>query len=106
MLMHQGIGLEQFNAMPQSRAVHALFECCCNVTWANKVAEARPFANHQELVSMADKQLFALSDEDVERIFDSCIHEHYDTRTADELAPIMRDRIAKMLGPEGGFPQY
>lgn len=106
MMMHSGIGLEEFNAMTSSRAVHALFECCCNVTWARKVADSRPFASHDELFAMGDKQLFALSPVDLERVFDTCIHEQVEFRTADELAQITRTRIATMLGPEGGFPTY
>lgn len=106
MLMHQGIGLEEFNTMTSARAVHALFECCCNVTWAQKVADSRPFGSHEELLAMADKQLFALSSVDMERVFDTCIHEHVDSRSGDELGRITRLRLEKMLGPEGGFPEY
>ena len=31
--MHQGIGLEAFNALPKQKAVHALYECCYSVIW-------------------------------------------------------------------------
>ncbi|WP_068279399.1 2-oxo-4-hydroxy-4-carboxy-5-ureidoimidazoline decarboxylase [Aldersonia kunmingensis] len=106
MLMHKGIGLEEFNSMTSARAVHALFECCCNVTWAHKVADSRPFASHDELFAMADKQLFALSTIDLDRVFETCIHEQVEFHTAEELARITRARLATMLGPEGGFPTY
>ncbi|NMK31330.1 2-oxo-4-hydroxy-4-carboxy-5-ureidoimidazoline decarboxylase, partial [Mycobacteroides abscessus] len=63
MLMHQGIGRDTFNQMPDTRAVHALYECCGSVTWARKVAATRPFADHDALFRCADNELFALSEE-------------------------------------------
>ena len=35
--MHQGIGLDAFNAMPKQRAVHALYECCYSVPLAGSL---------------------------------------------------------------------
>jgi 2-oxo-4-hydroxy-4-carboxy-5-ureidoimidazoline decarboxylase len=106
MLMHKGIGLAEFNALTSARAIHALFECCCNVTWAQKVSDSRPFASRDELLAQADKQLFALSAVDLERIFDTCIHERVESHTAEELGQIMRARLEEMLGPEEGYPAY
>ena len=39
-LMHQGIGLDAFNAMPMRRAVHAVYECCYSVPLAADLARA------------------------------------------------------------------
>ncbi|TQF75021.1 2-oxo-4-hydroxy-4-carboxy-5-ureidoimidazoline decarboxylase [Rhodococcus spelaei] len=66
MLMHQGIGLDRFNALPDRSAVHALFECCCSVTWAGHVALGRPFTSRADLFTCADSGLFELSEADVD----------------------------------------
>ena len=68
MLLHQGIGLDAFNAMPMRRAVHALFECCFSVPLAADLARARPFDSHDQLFRYADKLLFGLSEESVDSI--------------------------------------
>ncbi|MET4611105.1 2-oxo-4-hydroxy-4-carboxy-5-ureidoimidazoline decarboxylase [Rhodococcus sp. PvR044] len=67
MLMHQGIGLDRFNALSERGAVHALFECCCSATWARHVAEGRPYGSHRELLTAADSELFELSEADIDR---------------------------------------
>ncbi|MFD4183052.1 2-oxo-4-hydroxy-4-carboxy-5-ureidoimidazoline decarboxylase [Rhodococcus sp. NPDC058514] len=67
MLMHQGIGLDRFNALPERGAVHALFACCCSVTWARQVAAGRPYRAHTELLTAADTELFELSEADIDR---------------------------------------
>lgn len=68
MLLHQGIGLDAFNALPMRRAVHALFECCFSVPLSADLARARPFDNHDQLFRCADKLLFGLSEESVDCI--------------------------------------
>lgn len=72
MLMHQGIGLERFNDLPQRSATHALYECCCSVTWASRVAAGRPYPSHDTLQTRADSELFALSPAEV----DSALQSH------------------------------
>jgi 2-oxo-4-hydroxy-4-carboxy-5-ureidoimidazoline decarboxylase len=67
-LLHQGIGLDAFNAMPMRRAVHAVFECCYSVPLAADLARARPFDSHDELFDCADTLLFALGEESVDSI--------------------------------------
>ncbi len=67
-LLHQGIGLEAFNAMPMRRAVHAVFECCYSVPLAADLARERPFATHDELFRCADSLLFGLSEESIDSI--------------------------------------
>ncbi|MEU8897657.1 2-oxo-4-hydroxy-4-carboxy-5-ureidoimidazoline decarboxylase [Nocardia sp. NPDC048505] len=106
MLMHQGIGLDRFNTLTRGRAVHALYECCANVTWAARLAEARPFEDRDTLLAMADKEVLALSASDLDRALDAVVHETPAARTVDELARITRDRLDEMLGPAEGYPEY
>lgn len=106
MLMHKGIGLDRFNSLPRSRAVHALYECCANVTWAEKLADARPYADRAVLLKTADAELLELSQPDLDRSFDSVAREPVSERTANELGRITRDRIDRMLGPVSGYPEY
>jgi len=68
MLLHQGIGLDAFNAMPMRRAVHAVFECCSSVPLAADLARARPFDGHEQLFRCADTLLFGLSEESVDSV--------------------------------------
>ncbi|MFI8567922.1 2-oxo-4-hydroxy-4-carboxy-5-ureidoimidazoline decarboxylase [Rhodococcus sp. NPDC078407] len=68
MLMHQGLGLETFNDLPRSRAVHALYECCCSVAWASRVADGRRYRSRDDLFSAADAELTELSDADIESL--------------------------------------
>jgi len=67
-LLHQGIGLDAFNAMPVRRAVHALFECCYSVPMAADMARSRPFDNHDQLFRYADASLFGLCEDSVDSI--------------------------------------
>ncbi|WP_159841876.1 2-oxo-4-hydroxy-4-carboxy-5-ureidoimidazoline decarboxylase [Nocardia sp. CY41] len=106
MLMHRGIGLDRFNELPRGRAIHALYECCCNVTWAERLADARPYPDHDALLTMADVELLALSQRDLERAFEAVAHESVSTRSVTELARITRAQIAGMLGPPEGYPEY
>ncbi|ODQ88422.1 2-oxo-4-hydroxy-4-carboxy-5-ureidoimidazoline decarboxylase [Mycolicibacterium flavescens] len=66
--MHQGIGLEAFNAMPMRRAVHAVYECCCSVPLAADVARGRPYSDHEALFRAADESLFGLGEESIDTI--------------------------------------
>ncbi|MGV9666412.1 2-oxo-4-hydroxy-4-carboxy-5-ureidoimidazoline decarboxylase [Nocardia niigatensis] len=106
MLMHHGIGLDRFNTLPRHRAIHALYECCCNVTWAQKIADGRPYPGYAALQTAAAAELHALSAIDLERVFDSCAHQWVSQHTIEELAPIVRDRLTELLGPEEGYPDY
>ncbi|MDV2477032.1 2-oxo-4-hydroxy-4-carboxy-5-ureidoimidazoline decarboxylase [Rhodococcus zopfii] len=62
MLLHQGIGLGAFNALSRRGAVHALYECCASLGWANPVAAGRPYASHTELFARADAVLVTLDE--------------------------------------------
>ncbi|MQY17986.1 2-oxo-4-hydroxy-4-carboxy-5-ureidoimidazoline decarboxylase [Nocardia macrotermitis] len=105
-VMHTGIGLDRFNEYSRARAVHALFECCPNVTWAEKLAELRPYPDHAALLAAAETELSALSAADLERAFEPLAREPLCARTPAELCRITRERIDRMLGPAAGFPEY
>jgi 2-oxo-4-hydroxy-4-carboxy-5-ureidoimidazoline decarboxylase len=66
--MHQGIGLDAFNAMPMRRAVHAVYECCYSVPLAADLARGRPYFNHNSLFRQADTLLFGLSEDSIDSI--------------------------------------
>ena len=70
--MHQGIGLDAFNALPERKAVHALYECCNSYALARDLAGGRPYADHDALFRRADALLFALPEEAVDQILDAC----------------------------------
>ncbi len=165
MLMHQGLGLETFNDLPRRKAVHALYECCCSVAWASRVADGRRYRSRADLFAAADAELTELSDGDVDSLAATlpepskvCAAMDTDTRGAlgsaarayedrfgypyassrlfepegfeprdilvdlghrldnddqterkimrDELAKINHTRLDRLLGPEGGWPQY
>ena len=64
--MHQGIGLEAFNAMPMQRAVHAVYECCYSVPLAGDLCRSRPYESHDELFREADTLLFGLGEDSID----------------------------------------
>jgi OHCU decarboxylase len=68
MLLHQGIRLDAFNAMPMRHAVPALYECLFSVPLAADLARARPFDSHDQLFRCADGLMFELSEESVDTI--------------------------------------
>jgi hypothetical protein len=102
--MHQGIGLEAFNAMPMRRAVHALYECYHSVPLAADLCRGRPFANHDELFRAADALLFGLTEESVDTILQA--YPGIGRRSGSELVRISRTRLERMLGPEGGYDNW
>jgi 2-oxo-4-hydroxy-4-carboxy-5-ureidoimidazoline decarboxylase len=71
-LLHQGLGLDAFNALPERRAVHALYECCNSFIMARDLAGGRAYDNHDALFRSADALLFALSEATVDQILDAC----------------------------------
>ncbi|MGU3502249.1 2-oxo-4-hydroxy-4-carboxy-5-ureidoimidazoline decarboxylase [Mycobacterium sp. C31M] len=70
--MHQGVGLEVFNAWPERKAVHALYECTNSYTLARELARGREYDDHDTLFRRLDALLFALSEADVDQILDAC----------------------------------
>jgi 2-oxo-4-hydroxy-4-carboxy-5-ureidoimidazoline decarboxylase len=71
-LLHQGIGLDAFNALPERKAVHALYECCNSMTMARHLAYGRSYPDHDALFRRADALLFALPESAVDQILDAC----------------------------------
>lgn len=71
-LLHQGIGLDAFNALPQRKALHALYECANSMTMARHLAGGRPYADHAALFRQADALLFALPESAIDQILDAC----------------------------------
>ncbi|MBY4130789.1 OHCU decarboxylase [Rhodococcus fascians] len=97
MLMHQGLGLEAFDNLPRRKAVHALYECCCSVAWASRVADGRSHRSRAHLFSASDAELADRLDN----------HDRTErTLMRDELAQVNLIRLDRLLGPEGGWPQY
>ena len=74
MLLHQGIGLDAFNALPERKSVHALYECCNSLTLARDLSRGRAYDDHDALFRRADALLFALPDTVVEEILEACPH--------------------------------
>jgi OHCU decarboxylase len=73
-LMHQGIGLEAFNGLPDKKAVHALYECCNSVTLARDLARGRPYADRTALFRRAAALLFSLSESSIDGILQAYPH--------------------------------
>ncbi|WP_170220025.1 2-oxo-4-hydroxy-4-carboxy-5-ureidoimidazoline decarboxylase [Mycolicibacterium hodleri] len=71
--MHQGIGLDAFNALPERKVVHALYECCNSMTMARHLAYGRPYQNHAALFRKADALLFALPESAIDQILEACV---------------------------------
>lgn len=84
--MHQGIGLDAFNALPERRAVHALYECANSYTLARDLARGRVYDDHDALFRRADALLFALSEECIDQILDACPHVGRRPRSAKSVA--------------------
>jgi OHCU decarboxylase len=73
-LLHQGIGLDAFNALPERKAVHALYECCNSMTMARHLSYGRPYVDHDALLRRADALLFALPESAIDQILEACPH--------------------------------
>jgi 2-oxo-4-hydroxy-4-carboxy-5-ureidoimidazoline decarboxylase len=71
-LLHQGIGLDAFNALPERKAVHAVYECYNSLVLARDLARGRAYDGHDALFRRADALLFALSETTVDQILDAC----------------------------------
>ena len=46
--------LAQFNDLPQQTAIEQLLTCCTSSSWANKLADERPFADVDALLASSD----------------------------------------------------
>jgi 2-oxo-4-hydroxy-4-carboxy-5-ureidoimidazoline decarboxylase len=68
--MHQGIGLDRFNAVSFHQALHALYECCSSLAWAIRLAAGRPYESHAALHSRADDEMFSLSNGEIDAVLE------------------------------------
>ena len=66
--MHQGMGLDAYNALPMRRAVHAVYECCYSVLMSADLARSRPYADHESLFRQADALLFSLGEDSIDAV--------------------------------------
>jgi len=113
-LMHQGLGLDAFNELPNRKALHALYECCNSVTMAGDLVKGRCYADRDALYRKADTLLFSLSEESVDDILQAYPEvgtRHNDVETErkvlrNEIAKLNRSRLERMLGPEGGYDNW
>jgi len=72
--MHQGIGLEAFNELPERKALHALYECVNSVPFAADIARGRPYRDHDQLFRRADSLLFNLPEDTIDTIVQAYPH--------------------------------
>ena len=56
--------LEKFNGLPDPRALRLLLDCCGSRTWAQQMAQRRPFAGETELFQAADEIWLAVETKD------------------------------------------
>ena len=92
-LLHQSIGLDAYNALPLRRAVHAVYECCYSVPLAADLARSRPYPDHDALLRRAEELLADLGQDTLDTLL--------------QAYPLAwRDRLERMLGPEGGYDNW
>jgi OHCU decarboxylase len=48
--------LARLNALPREDAVAAFAQCCAAAAWAQRMADARPFDDRQELLTVAERE--------------------------------------------------
>ncbi|CAN5269950.1 2-oxo-4-hydroxy-4-carboxy-5-ureidoimidazoline decarboxylase [soil metagenome] len=109
MLLHQGIGLATFNALPQRRAMHALYECCNHVALARDLARARAYDDHDALFRRADALLFSLPDSGIDGILEAYPHvgaRPRSTRSAAEQCAVWNDDAEVMAGLNDAAARY
>ncbi|MCV7069076.1 2-oxo-4-hydroxy-4-carboxy-5-ureidoimidazoline decarboxylase [Mycolicibacterium farcinogenes] len=109
MLMHQGMGLPAFNALPTRRAVHALYECCNSVVLATDLAGGRPYADHDSLFRQADALLFSLGEDSIDRVLQAYPHigkRPRSPKSVCEQCSVWDDDPAVMAQLNAGVMQY
>jgi OHCU decarboxylase len=108
-LLHQGIGFDTFNVMPERRAVHALYECCNHVAMARELARARAYADRIALFRHADALLFSLTDPAIDSILEAYPHigaRPRSVRSAAEQCSVWNDDGAVMTKLNEGDRRY
>lgn len=63
-------GIDSFNALSETQAVHALYACCSSRMWALRVAAARPFADEDALLDQSDLIIAELTETDLDEALD------------------------------------
>ncbi|OHU18799.1 2-oxo-4-hydroxy-4-carboxy-5-ureidoimidazoline decarboxylase [Mycobacteroides franklinii] len=63
-------GIESFNELSDTQAIHWLYECCSSRIWALRVAAGRPFRDQEALFNRADLILAELTDADLDEALD------------------------------------
>ncbi len=71
-LMHQGVGLAAFNAWPERKAVHAVYECCNSLALARDIVAGRSYDGHDALFRRADALLFSMPEPAIDQILEAC----------------------------------
>ncbi|MEV4239411.1 2-oxo-4-hydroxy-4-carboxy-5-ureidoimidazoline decarboxylase [Nocardia sp. NPDC049737] len=69
-MTHDGLGLAEFNALPEAKANAALLVCCASPEWARALVAGRPYANTDAVFDAADAVLAELSEAEVDRALD------------------------------------
>lgn len=108
-LLHQGIGFTTFNAMPERRAVHALYECCNHVAMARDLARARAYDNRIALFRRADALLFSLTDQAIDSILEAYPHigaRPRSVKSAAEQCSVWNDDATVMTELSDGDRRY
>ncbi|TYQ11016.1 UNVERIFIED_ORG: 2-oxo-4-hydroxy-4-carboxy-5-ureidoimidazoline decarboxylase [Gordonia westfalica J30] len=59
--------LDRFNDLTTDACVKRLLACCSSLTWAQRAAEERPFADPQALLDRADDLLVELAETDIDQ---------------------------------------
>ncbi|MBS1695780.1 MAG: 2-oxo-4-hydroxy-4-carboxy-5-ureidoimidazoline decarboxylase [Actinobacteria bacterium] len=109
MLLHQGIGLDEFNALPQHKAVHALYECVNSVPFAADLARHRPYQDHDQLFRRADALLFTLPEDSIDTILQAYPHigrRPRSTRSHAEQCAIWDERPQVMAELDAAAQRY
>ena len=57
-------GIDQLNSLLSAQAEDEFLKCCGSKRWASEMADARPFANTDELAAKADSIWWSLGEED------------------------------------------
>jgi 2-oxo-4-hydroxy-4-carboxy-5-ureidoimidazoline decarboxylase len=109
MLLHQGIGLDAFNAMPLPKAVHALYECVNSVPFAADIARGRPYRDHDQLFRRSDSLLFNLPENTIDTILQAYPHvgrRPRSTKSQAEQCSVWDDRSEIMAELDSAAQRY
>ncbi|WP_433758605.1 2-oxo-4-hydroxy-4-carboxy-5-ureidoimidazoline decarboxylase [Nocardia sp. CA-135398] len=69
-MTYDGLGLAEFDALPEAEANAALLVCCSSPEWARALVAGRPYPNVDALFERADAVLAELSEAEIDRTLD------------------------------------